>query len=112
MRNKHNKKRNTAFIYESLMREMTACVLKKDSEQKEKILSLVKKHFNADGVLYYDLKNYRALYENQNLDRVISEKILAEAKISSRMIDPDKLFDAQTELINISYHTPNLFAAH
>ena len=100
MRNKHNKKRNTAFIYESLMREMTACVLKKDSKQKENILSLIKKHFNVDGVLYHDLKNYRALYENQNLDKNISEKILVEAKISSRMIDPDKLFDAQTDLIN------------
>ena len=81
MRNRHNKKRNTAFIYESLMREMTACVLKKDSEQKEKIMSLVKKHFNVNGVLYYDLKNYRALYENQNLDRAMSEKILTEARI-------------------------------
>ena len=100
MRNKHNKKRNTAFIYESLMREMTACVLKKDSEQKEKIMSLVKKHFNVAGVLYYDLKNYRALYENQNLDQAMSEKILAEAKINNRMIDPNKLFDAQTDLIN------------
>ena len=100
MRNKHNKKRNTAFVYESLIREMTACVIKKDNAQKDKIMSIVKKHFHANSVLYYDLKNYRSLYENQNLDKDMSQRILNEAKINSRMIDPNKLFDAQTDLIN------------
>ena len=100
MRNRHNKKRNTAFVYESLIREMTACVIKKDAEQKNKIMSIIKKHFHPDGVLSYDLKNYRSLYENQNLTEDMSKKILAEAKISNRMINPDMLFTAQTELIN------------
>lgn len=100
MKNRHNKKRNTAFVYESLLREMTACVLKKDFVTKEKIMSVIKKHFHTNGVLYHDLKNYRSLYENQNLTKEISSKILNEAKISSRMINPDALFQAQTDLIN------------
>ena len=100
MKNRHNKKRNTAFVYESLLREMTACVLKKDFVTKEKIMSVIKKHFHTNGVLYHDLKNYRSLYENQNLTKEISSKILNEAKISSRMIKPDVLFQAQTDLIN------------
>ena len=100
MRNRHNKKRNTAFIYESLIREVTACVIKKDAKQKEKIMSVVKKHFYVDSVLYYDLKNYRSLYENQNINEEMSKQILAEAKYNNRLIDPDKLFNAQTDLIN------------
>ena len=100
MRNRHNKKRNTAFIYESLIREVTACVIKKDAKQKEKIMSVVKKHFHVDSVLYYDLKNYRSLYENQNINEEMSKQILAEAKYNNRLIDPDKLFNAQTDLIN------------
>ena len=31
---KHNKKRNTAFLYEALIREMTKAVVSKNQEQK------------------------------------------------------------------------------
>ena len=40
------------------------------------------------------------MYENQNIDRFHSEKIIREAKIASRLIDPNGLFKAQTELID------------
>ena len=35
---KHNKKRNTAFLYEALVRQLTKATIKKDeSEKKESI---------------------------------------------------------------------------
>lgn len=100
MKIKHNKKRNTGFVFESLIREMTVAVIKKEDEKKHTILKIIQKHFRPNTALQRDLDNYRSLYENQNLDQLTSEKILKEAKLASRMLDPNQLFDEQTELIN------------
>ena len=99
MKVRHNKKRNTAFVYEALLREATVAILKNEHERKDKAISIIKKHFNSDSILRKDLDCYRSLYENQNLDRLTCEKILREVKIQQRLIDPDGLFKQQTELI-------------
>ena len=99
MKTKHNKKRNTAFIYESLVREATVAILKNDNARKAKAVSLIKKHFHEDSVLSQHLKCYQSLYENQNLDKEIAEKILREAKIASRVLDAHGLFVKQSDLI-------------
>ena len=39
---KHNKKRNTAFVFESLVKEITAAIIKNDTERKNIAVSLVK----------------------------------------------------------------------
>ena len=38
MKIRHNKKRNTAFVYEALVREATAAILKEDAERKDKTI--------------------------------------------------------------------------
>jgi hypothetical protein len=100
MKIKHNKKRNTAFVFESLMREATVAVIKGDTDKQEKVIQIIRKHFKEDSELKKHLECYRSLYENQNLSTETSEKILREAKIASRLIDPTGLFKSQSELIN------------
>ena len=100
MKNRHNKKRNTAFVFEALSREATVAIIKGDAKRKEKVVSIVRKHFTGDSILKKDLECYRSLYENQNLDEQTSQKILEAVKISKRLIDPDGLFKQQTEIIN------------
>ena len=100
MKVKHNKKRNTAFVYEVLINEATVAVLKNDHARSKKVVDLVRKHFNNDSNLMRDLECYKSLYENQNLDSNMSQKILKEANISKRLIDPNALFDEQTNIIN------------
>ena len=99
MKFKHNKKRNSAFVYEALIREATVATMKNDTQRKETAVRLVKKHFKAGSLLRKDLECYRSLYENQNLDRITCEKILREVKIQKRLIDPNGLFKQQTDLI-------------
>ena len=41
MRLKHNKKRNTAFVYEALVRELTKAVIKKDNNKKKKVVAII-----------------------------------------------------------------------
>ena len=99
MKLRHNKKRNTAFVYEALVKEATLAVLKKDKAQRDRIVKIIKKHFSPSTLLHRDLGCYRSLYENQNFERTICEKIIKEAKISQRLIDPDGLFKQQSALI-------------
>ncbi len=100
MKLKHNKKRNTAFVYEALVREVTVAIMKDDVETKDKAISLLKKHFKPNSLLRKHLECYRSLYETQNVDSKVYEKILNEAKMSQRLMDPHGIFLKQTELID------------
>ena len=100
MKSRHNKKRNTAFVFEALAREATTAIINGDKEKKQKAVSIVRKHFSGDSLLKKDLECYRSLYENQNLNEETSQKIIEAVKISKRLIDPDGLFKQQTQIIN------------
>ena len=99
MKARHNKKRNSAFVYEVLIKEATVAIMKKDTARKETAARLIKKYFEPGTLLRKDLDCYRSLYENQDLDRLTSEKILKEVKLQKRLIDPNGLFKQQSELI-------------
>jgi len=99
MKTKHNKKRNTAFVFEALVREATVAILKNDSETRDKATKLIRKHFKVGSALKKDLDCYRSLYENQRLDRLTAEKILKEVKIQKHILDQQGLFREQSDLI-------------
>lgn len=100
MKIKHNKKRNTAFVYEALIKEATEAIVKNDLEKKQKIVKIIKNYFTPFSELKRDLDCYRSLYETRGLDSETSEKIIKEAKLSKMLIDPANLFKQQTSLIN------------
>ena len=79
---------------------MTASVIKKDPKAKAKVMAIIQKHFHSDSVLSFDLKNYRSLFENLNIDKQTCQHILREAKINNRSINPKVLFEAQGKLID------------
>jgi|TARA_A100000172_G_scaffold68945_1_gene48837 hypothetical protein len=99
MKNKHNKKRNTALVFEALSREATVAIIKGDAETRSKVVSIVRKHFTGDSLLKKDLECYRSLYENQSINEETSKKIVEAVMAAKRLIDPDGLFKQQTELI-------------
>jgi len=99
MKNKHNKKRNTAFLYEILVREVTKAVVSKDNNKKIKATSIIKKYFKKGSSTYEELQLYKSLMDTTDLDEKISDKLLAEVKISRQKIDNKKLFNEQTKLI-------------
>mgnify|MGYP001168208216 CR=1 FL=1 len=99
MKIKHNKKRNTAFIYESLVKEATASIIKNDAPRRKKAFRILNKHFAEGSLLRSHLDCYRSLYETNSIDKHTAEKILKEAKLSARLVDPQALFKKQTELI-------------
>jgi hypothetical protein len=100
MKIKHNKKRNTAFVYEALVRESTVALLRSDTKRQQTVIKIIKKHFGGASVLRKDLDCYRSLYENQNFDLITSEKVLKESKLQRRLLAPDVLFSQQSDLIH------------
>tara|TARA_R100001163_G_scaffold60824_1_gene50396 strand:+ start:443 stop:1273 length:831 start_codon:yes stop_codon:yes gene_type:complete len=100
MKLRHNKKRNTAFIYEALIVEATVSMLKKDQHRHKKCVSIIKKHFGIDKILSKELQCYKSLYENQNLNEENSRRITTEARIQYKKINNSQIFELQTGLIN------------
>ena len=99
MKNKHNKKRNTAFLYEILVRETTKAVISKNTARKELATRIIKENFKKNSALYKELQLYKAILDTTSLDDRTSERLLNEVKVSRGKIDNKNLFNEQTNLI-------------
>ncbi len=97
---KHNKKRNTGFLYEVLIKELTKSTLKNNEREKTNIVLILKEHFSDKSVLAKELNLYRALENLHELDSVSAEKILFEAKQRYQKLDKKNIFSEQSQLIN------------
>lgn len=96
---KHNKKRNTAFLYESLMREGTKASLEKDINKLNIIKDIVVEFFHPSKILGYELSLYQSLLAPE-VQKEKSEKYLTEVKNRHYQLDKNILFNEQTRLIN------------
>ena len=102
MKFKHNKRRNTAFLYEILVRELVKSAMKKDEGRKKTTIDVMKRFFNADAPLGKELKVYKALYETTNLSAIDAERLLIEAKrtfFGTGFVSPEEVYDEQSQLI-------------
>ena len=96
---KHNKKRNSAFLYEILIQELTKAVLGKNKKLQEDITKLIKESFSKDSDLYLELKLYRAITGTNNVGVLTAEKIINEVKIRYKDINKKKLVSEQNKLV-------------
>ena len=99
MKIKHNKKRNTAFIYEALINEATVAMLKGDQQTRAKSVSLIKKYFQRGSLLRCDLECYRSLSETRGVSANTSKRLLREATNQRGALDNDALFKDQSAII-------------
>jgi hypothetical protein len=97
---KHNKKRNTAFLYEALVREMTKAVVSQDKERKNNIVDILKESFSSSKILGRELKLYQTILESTDLDDVTAEKLLYKIREAHSELDEQEIYDAQSAVIN------------
>jgi DNA-binding transcriptional regulator GbsR (MarR family) len=95
---KHNKKRNSAFLYETLIQELTKCVLSKDAAKQKSITDLIKESFSANTEMYKELKLYHAIMHTKSVESNTAEKILSEVKLRHSNIDKKQLISEQNKL--------------
>ncbi len=99
MKSRHNKKRNTALIYEALARHLTKSIIAKNVEAKDKIISIIKEHFHKDTVMAKELELYRVLCETYDLKPHMAEKMIFEIRKLHESLDKKQLFTEQTDII-------------
>jgi hypothetical protein len=111
MKFRHNKKRNPAFIFEALTREFAKAKLHKDQEKLIRVKRVMQEVFNKDGLLYKQLRLYKALTETRDVDYITAEKIIAEVHRVFSTFDQKALYDEQTTAIHKINHelTPTVF---
>tara|TARA_Y100000296_G_scaffold58513_1_gene67417 strand:- start:1141 stop:1959 length:819 start_codon:yes stop_codon:yes gene_type:complete len=79
MKLKHNKKRNTMFLYEALVKELTKSIVKKDKERKDTVLSILREHFSKNSTLHREMQLYKDILDSEKLDFHTAEKLLYES---------------------------------
>ncbi len=97
---RYNKKRNTAFLYEALVLEMTKAIINNDEERKDIALDILKENFSSNSILHEELDAYRAVLETKNVEKGWAEMTLREAQRTYLSLHPDNVFNQQTHVIN------------
>jgi len=97
---KHNKKRNTAFLYESLVKELTKAIVRQQEDRKGKIVKIIKENFVKGSPLQQDLDLYKSILENKDkMTKDFTDRFLVETKKDYNAIDRKSVFNAQTKVI-------------
>jgi hypothetical protein len=99
MKFSHNKKRNTAFIYETLVYELTKASMNKEQQKKQHVVQILKEFFSKGKLLKKELEIYRSFEGLENVSRPLVEKIIQEAKKQFTSLDRRAIFETQTRAI-------------
>ena len=96
---KHNKKRNTAFLFEILVRDLTVASLKSNESRKKTVINILKEFFAKNSILDEELKLYKNLTTSTNLKNDFAKKVLQETKKRHEGLNKKEIFQSQTRLI-------------
>ena len=102
MKLKHNKKRNTAFLYEVLTKEVAKALVSKNIPRKNSLLSLVKEHFSNGKPLRRELELYKTLGETSGADLYFAERLIQEARREYESLNKENIFEAQSKIGKVS----------
>ena len=100
MKFSHNKKRNTAFIYEILVVELSKASMAGLGEKRNKLVTLLKEYFSKGKILKRDLDIYKSFDDVSELDDDMISKLIQEAKSQYTRLNRKKVFEQQTLLID------------
>ena len=96
---KHNKKRNSAFLYEALIQELAKAVISKNKKLQTQITKIIKESFTRDSMVYRELKLYKAITHTKEVGIITAEKIINEVKARHKDIDKKQLLSEQNILV-------------
>jgi hypothetical protein len=98
---KHNKKRNTAFLYECLIKELTKAIVREDKKRQFITKKVIKQFFNKNSELRKELNVYNSLLDSKSLNESFSRRLLEETKKDFYGLNRKEIFNSQTNLINV-----------
>ena len=101
MKLKHNKKRNTAFIYEVLIKELSKASMRSLEERKVKIMNILKEFFSKGSQLKKELEIYRSFDDLADVGEKVIQKIITEARKQASVLNRKEIYESQTKAINL-----------
>ena len=99
MSKKHNKKRNTGFLYESLVVEMTNAMIAKDLDKRDTIKRGLQEHFKIGTELQKELSLYKSVLDANEVDGDEADFIIEENCRAHSLLNREELFEQKTNLI-------------
>jgi hypothetical protein len=100
MRLRHNKKRNTAFLYELLVKQYAIASLQENKALCAEIKEVLSTFFRTGKPLARELSLYKNLYETNSIDGFTAMRLVQESYNAYQKLDLKTLFNEQTKLIN------------
>ena len=100
MATKLNKKRNTGFVFEALIREATKAILAKDETKRNTVVTTIKESFAPGTELRKELDCYKALSSSDTLDKPTAEKLIFEVRRDINSINEKKLVREKNTLVS------------
>ena len=100
MKLRHNKKRNTAFLYEVLVKKYTVASINKDAALMSEIKDTIRSFFSKGKTLNTELSLYRTLSETAGVDTYTAKRLLEETRTRYQSLDQREIFNEQTKLIS------------
>lgn len=97
--NNHNKKRNTAFLFQVLTKEIAKRSY--ENKNKQKVIKVLKEYFKKGTELQKDLKCYMDILDTHGVSSRQADKVLEEVLwYRASRVDEKKLFNEQTKLLS------------
>lgn len=100
MATKLNKKRNTGFVFEALIREVTKAILAKDETRRNTVVATIKESFAPGTELRKELDCYKALSSSDTFDKPTAEKLIFEVRRDINSINEKKLVREKNTLVS------------
>ena len=100
MRLRHNKKRNTAFLYELLVKQLAIASLQQNKSMITQLKEVFSAFFRVGKPLANELALYKNLYETNSLDSFTASRLIQESYNAYQKLDEKELFNEQTKVIN------------
>ena len=91
----HNKKRNSALLYEFLIRQISSCLVSKNKKGARQAMEISKKYFSKGSALREELDLFKTLLNTSvksegSAQRILSEVLKNAQKVNSRTLDAEK----------------------
>lgn len=101
----HNKKRNSALLYEFLIRHVAKSLIHNKQDEAKRALNLSKKYFAKGKPLNEELKLFRNIMETDVASRHSAQKILTSVCESAKRTNSRDLDKEKSKLIKEINHT-------
>jgi hypothetical protein len=97
---KHNKKRNTAFLFEVLIQEASKALVENNRDYHDIVIKTIQESFGKSTELKKELAIYLSITNHKDTNKNRAYRLIEESMIVFNKIDKKKIFAEQSALIN------------